>query len=77
MPNPDPNTTPPAFGHVRSTAELGPLLPCRMCGGKPYAYDMRGSGTHEFCTVECGSCDHDVQAGTPEEAAAKWHSARA
>ncbi len=24
MPNPDPNTTPPADGHVGSTAELGP-----------------------------------------------------
>lgn len=53
------------------------LLPCRMCGGKPYAYDMRGTNTHDICTVECGSCDHDVEADTPEAAAAKWHAARA
>ena len=56
---------------------FGQLMPCRMCGGKPYPYDMRGSNTHEICTVECGSCHHDVQADTPEAAAAKWHSARA
>ena len=54
---------------------FGELLPCRMCGGKPYAYDMRGSGTHEFCVVECGSCNHDAEADTPEAAAAKWHAA--
>jgi len=70
---------------VRLTDGLGPLVPerggfgelmaCRMCGGKPYAYDLRE--THEICTVECGSCDHDVQAETPEAAAAKWHAARA
>lgn len=61
-------------------SELGPvitLMACPMCGGKPYAYDMRGSDTHEICTVECGSCDHDVQADTPEAAAAKWHAAKA
>ena len=54
---------------------FGPLLACRICGGKPYAYDMRGTDTHELCTVECGSCDHDVQADTPDAAAAKWNAA--
>lgn len=68
------NDTP---GLVRLSDGLGPLMACRMCGGKPYAYDMRGTDTHELCTVECGSCDHDVQAETPEAAAAKWHAARA
>ena len=77
MPNDSPTLTTDRAGHVCSTAELGPLLPCRMCGGKPYAYDMRGTDTHEICTVECGSCDHDVEADTPEAAAAKWHAARA
>lgn len=56
---------------------FGELLPCRMCGGRPYAYDMRSSGTHECCMVECGSCDHDAEGDTPEAAAAKWHAARA
>lgn len=68
---------------VRLTDRLGPgagalpLVACRICGGKPYAYDMRGTGTHELCTVECGSCDHDVEADAPEAAAAKWNAARA
>ena len=53
------------------------LLPCRACGGKPYAYDMRGIMHEPACTMECGSCDHDVEADTPEAAAAKWHAARA
>jgi hypothetical protein len=77
----------PTPAKVRLTDGLGPLapergrfgelMPCRMCGGKPHAYDMRGTDTHELCSVECGSCDHDVQADTPEAAATKWHAARA
>jgi|JI8StandDraft_1071087.scaffolds.fasta_scaffold453964_1 hypothetical protein len=56
------------------SAGFGELLQCRVCGGKPYAYDMRGKGTHEICTVECGSCDNEVQAESPEVAASKWHA---
>ncbi len=62
-------------GTKQSGEVFGPLLACA-CGGKPYAYDMRCTDTHELCTVECGSCDHEVQADTPEAAAAKWHAAR-
>lgn len=67
---PDCKAAPPEPG-------FGELLPCCMCGGKPYAYDMRGIMHEPACTVECGSCDHDIGADTPAAAAAKWHAARA
>ena len=63
------------LGLVPKRADFGELLKCRMCGGKPYPYDLRE--THEICTVECGSCDHEVEADTPEAAASKWHFSRA
>lgn len=52
---------------------LNDLLPCKHCGGYPYAYDMRGTGSHDLCTIECGNCDFDVEADTPEAAAAAWN----
>ncbi len=55
--------------------DFGELLKCRMCGGEPYPYDLRE--THDICTVECGTCDHDAEADTPEAAAIKWNFSRA
>lgn len=49
------------------------LLPCRACGGKPYAYDMRGIMHEPACTVECGDCDNDSSGDTPEAAANDWN----
>lgn len=63
------------LGLLPERAGFGELLKCRMCGGKPYPYDLRE--THEICTVECGDCDHEVEASTPETAANKWHFPRA
>ena len=70
-----PQTDPPLA--LTLSEQLGPLGPCRMCGGRPYAYDMRASKRKHACTVECENCDNDVEADTPEDAAAKWHAARA
>lgn len=63
------------LGHAGTErAGFGKLLPCRMCGGKPYAYDMRNTDTHQLCTVECGACDNEVLADCPEDAAFLWNS---
>lgn len=49
------------------------LLPCRVCGGTPYPYDLRGQIEDPACAVECGGCDHDAFGQTPEEAAQAWN----
>lgn len=62
------------LGLAPKRAGFGELLTCRMCGGKPYAYDMRDTDTHQLCTVECGACDNEVLADCPEDAAFLWNS---
>lgn len=62
------------LGLAPERAGFGELLPCRICGGKPYAYDMRNTDTHELCTVECDECDNEALADCQEDAAFLWNS---
>ena len=55
------------------SAGFGELLRCRMCGGRPYAYDMREIMHEPACTVECGDCGNDSSGDTPQAAANDWN----
>jgi hypothetical protein len=49
------------------------LLPCRDCGGRPYAYDMREIEQEPACTVECGDCERSAFGDSPDSAAQAWN----
>lgn len=51
--------------------KFGLVLPCRICGGKPYKYDTREYT--RLCSIECDICDLMDIAPTPTAVSVMWN----
>jgi hypothetical protein len=70
---PDGSALSEGLGLAPERETFGELTNCKHCGGLPYAYDLRGTDTHEICTVECDGCNYSAEGATPRDAADEWN----